>query len=33
MKDVPNWEAGATVYNNGRFMKPMQIFGISDTGN
>jgi len=27
MKDVPNWEAGASVYN-ARYMRPMDMFGI-----
>ena len=26
MKDVPNWEAGANVYNT-RYMNPMKVFG------
>ena len=29
MKDVPNWEAGASVYKT-RYMNPMQVFGIRD---
>ena len=30
MKDVPNWEAGATVYKSRPWMAPMVIFGVSD---
>ena len=29
MKDVPNWDAGASVYKT-RFMQPMQVFGVND---
>jgi hypothetical protein len=28
MKDVPNWEAGASVYKTRSFMPPMTVFGI-----
>ena len=27
MKDVPNWEAGASVYKT-RYMNPMSVFGF-----
>ncbi|KOO20963.1 NADH-ubiquinone oxidoreductase subunit [Chrysochromulina tobinii] len=27
MKDVPNWEAGASVYKT-RYMSPMEVFGV-----
>lgn len=30
MKDVPGWEAGASVYKSGRYMSPMIVFGIHD---
>lgn len=30
MKDVPGWEAGASVYKSGRYMKPMTVFGLND---
>ena len=29
MKDVKNWDAGASVYKT-RYMNPMQVFGIRD---
>ena len=29
MKDVPNWEAGASVYKT-RWMRPMAVFGVED---
>ena len=31
MKDVPNWEAGASVYKTRSWMKPMTVFGVNDT--
>jgi len=31
MKDVPNWEAGATVYKTRPYMAPMTVFGINDS--
>ena len=27
MKDVPTWEAGASVYKT-RYMSPMEVFGV-----
>ena len=30
MKDVPNWEAGASVYKTRDYMPPMTIFGGVD---
>ena len=30
MKDVPNWEAGASVYKSRSYMAPMILFGVSD---
>jgi hypothetical protein len=29
MKDVKNWDAGASVYKT-RYMNPMSVFGIRD---
>ena len=30
MKDVPNWEAGASVYKTKDYMPPMTVFGVND---
>ena len=30
MKDVPNWEAGASVYKTRSYMAPMVVFGAND---
>ncbi len=30
MKDVPNWEAGASTYNTRAYMAPMVVFGVND---
>ena len=30
MKDVPDWEVGATVYKTREYMSPMIIFAIND---
>ena len=31
MKDVPNWEAGASVYKTRPWMAPMTVFCVNDT--
>ena len=33
MKDVPNWEAGASVYKTRSWMAPMTVFGVNDSSN
>ena len=30
MKDVPNWEAGASVYKSRDYMPAMTVFGVND---
>ena len=30
MKEVPNWQAGASVYKSRPYMAPMIVFGVND---